>query len=188
VLALVSALEPIVQRIAELTAEIRSALADHADGATFRSLFQDPKTAVCPATMVAEIGDCRERYPTNAALAADGGQAPVAVESGKSKRARFRWACDHRLKDAIATMADASRHHNPWAAEPRRARSASSNQRGPREAGQREARGTHCGRSPSAPPRPRQRSSCARHFATMSPTAQGARRRRGAVWDQPSAP
>jgi hypothetical protein len=42
---------------------------------------------------------------------------PVAVESGKSKRARFRWACDHRLREAINTMADASRHHNPWAAD-----------------------------------------------------------------------
>lgn len=117
VLALVAALEPIVSRIAELTSEIRAALADHADGPTFRSLFRDPKSAVCAAAMLAEIGDCRERYPTKTALAADAGQAPVAVESGKSKRARFRWACDHRLRAAIATMADTSRHHNPWAAD-----------------------------------------------------------------------
>lgn len=117
VLTLVAALEPIVSRIAELTSEIRAALDDHPDGATFRSLFRDDKTAVCPATLLAEIGDCRARYPTIAALAADSGQSPVAVESGKSKRARFRWACDHRLKDAIATMADTSRHHNPWAAD-----------------------------------------------------------------------
>ena len=67
--------------------------------------------------MLAEIGDCRDRYPTKPALAADGGQAPVAVESGKSKRARFRWACDHRLRDAIGTLADTSRHPNPWAAD-----------------------------------------------------------------------
>ena len=117
VLSLVAALDPLVQRIAELTSEIRAALVDHADGPTFRSLFRDPQTAICPATMIAEIGDCRDRYPTVAALAADGGQSPVAVESGKSKRARFRWACDHRLRAAIATMADTSRHHNPWAAD-----------------------------------------------------------------------
>lgn len=117
VLAHVAALQPLVARIAELDAEIRSALVDHPDGDTFRSLFCDPKTAICPATLLAEIGDCRERYPTVAALAGDGGQAPVAIESGKSKRARFRWACDHRLRDALATMADASRHHNPWAAD-----------------------------------------------------------------------
>jgi transposase len=115
VLALVATLEPLVARISELTSEIRSALHDHPDGATFHSLFRDPKSAICAATMLSEIGDCRDRYPTIAALAADGGQAPVAVESGKSKRARFRWACDHRLRDAIATMANTSRHTNPWA-------------------------------------------------------------------------
>jgi transposase len=117
VLALVAALEPIVARISELTAEIRGALQDHADGPTFRSLFIDPKSAVAAATMLSEIGDCRDRYPTKATLAADGGQSPVAVESGKSKRARFRWACDHRLRAAICTLADTSRHHNPWAAD-----------------------------------------------------------------------
>ena len=117
VLSLVAALQPIVARIAELSSETRAALIDHPDGATLRSLFADPKTAICPATMLAEIGDCRARYPAAAALAGDSGQSPVAVESGKSKRARFRWACDHRLRDAIATMADTSRHHNPWAAD-----------------------------------------------------------------------
>jgi transposase len=115
VLALVAALEPIVTRIAELTSEIRAALAEHPDGKTFTSLFRDPKTAICPATLLAEMGDCRDRYPTYRALAADGGQAAVAIESGKSRRARFRWACDHRLRDAIATMADTSRKTNPWA-------------------------------------------------------------------------
>ena len=117
VLALVAALEPIVTRIGELTSEIRDALTDHADGPTFRSLFKDPKSVVAAATLLAEIGDCRERYPTKATLAADGGQAPVAVESGRSKRARFRWACDHRLRAAICVLADTSRHHNPWAAD-----------------------------------------------------------------------
>jgi len=115
VLALVAALEPIVTRITELTSEIRSCLHDHVDGDTFRSLFRDPKSAITAATMLAELGDCRDRYPTIAALAADSGQCPVAIESGKSKRARFRWACDHRLRNAICTLADSSRHHNPWA-------------------------------------------------------------------------
>jgi transposase len=117
VLGLVAALEPLVAQITQLTSEIRSALHDHVDGETFRSLFRDPKTAICPATLLAEIGDCRDRYPTKAALSGDGGQSPVALESGKSKRARFRWACDHRLRDAICTLADTSRHTNPWAAD-----------------------------------------------------------------------
>jgi transposase len=117
VLALVAALEPLVARISELTGELRAALREHPDAPTFRSLFRDPKSAVTASSMLAEMGDCRDRYPTVAALAADAGQAPVAVESGKRKRAQFRWACDHRLRNAICTLADSSRHHNPWAAD-----------------------------------------------------------------------
>ena len=117
VLALVSALEPIVARISELTIEIRDALDEHPDGATFRSLFIAHDSWLCAATMLAEIGDCRDRYPSYRTLAADAGQSPVAVESGKAKRAQFRWACDHRLRDAFDTLADSSRRHNPWAAD-----------------------------------------------------------------------
>src|SRR5437764_1245725 len=117
VLALVSTLEPIVKRISELTIEIRHQLDAHPDGQTFRSLFIAPDSWLCAATMLAEIGDCRERYPSYRALAADAGLAPVAVESGKAKHAQFRWACDHRLRQAFCTLADASRRHNPWAAD-----------------------------------------------------------------------
>ena len=117
VLALVSALEPIVARISELTIEIRHALNAHPDGQTFRSLFIAPDSWLCAASMLAEIGDCRDRYPSYRTLAADAGQCPVAVESGKSKHAQFRWACDHRLRDAFDKLADASRRHDPWAAD-----------------------------------------------------------------------
>ncbi len=117
VLALVDALEPIVERIAQMTAEIRQALEDHPDAPTFRSLFIAPDSVLCAATMLAEIGDCRQRYPDYRALAADGGQPPVAVESGKAKRAQFRWACDHRLREAFNVLADSSQRHNPWAAD-----------------------------------------------------------------------
>ena len=117
VLALVSALDPVVQRISALTIQIRHALNAHPDGRTFRSLFIAHDSWLCAASMLAEMGDCRDRYPTYRALAADGGQCPVAVESGKAKRAQFRWACDHRLRAAFDTLADSSRHHNPWAAD-----------------------------------------------------------------------
>jgi transposase len=64
---------------------------------------------------LAEIGDCRERYPSPEALAADGGMSAVAVESGKQRHAAFRYACAKRPRDALATLADASRHRKPWA-------------------------------------------------------------------------
>ena len=42
---------------------------------------------ICAAELLAEIGDCRARYPTRDTLAADAGQAAVAKESGKRKAA-----------------------------------------------------------------------------------------------------
>ena len=110
VLGLVDALTPIVAAIRVLTAQIRQALDDHPDGRMFRSLFIAPDSVLCAATMISEIGDCRDRYPSYRALAADAGQAPVAVESGKAKRAQFRWACDQRLREAFCVLADSSRH------------------------------------------------------------------------------
>lgn len=117
VLGLVAALRPIVTEISELTSQIRGALAAHPDGAIFAPLFRDAKTAICPATLIAELGDARERYPTDAALAADAGMSPVALESGKRRAATFRRACDKRLRVAVATLADSTRHWHPWAKE-----------------------------------------------------------------------
>ena len=73
VLALSAPSEPIVAEIAALTSRIRAALGTHPDAEIFASLFCDRKTAICPATLIAELGDCRERYPTEAAMAADAG-------------------------------------------------------------------------------------------------------------------
>jgi transposase len=117
VLALVAALQPLVTQIRLLTSEIAGALNTHPDGELYRSLFVDPKAVVTAASLLAEIGDSRNRYPTPDSLAADAGMSAVAIESGKRKHAAFRRACDKRLRNAIATLADASRHRNPWAAD-----------------------------------------------------------------------
>jgi len=115
VLALVAALKPIVEQIRLLTSEIAHAVRTHPDGEIFLSLFKDPKSVICAATLLAEIGDCRARYPTPEHLAADAGMTPVAVESGKRKVACFRRGCDHRLRSAFTTLADSTRHWHPWA-------------------------------------------------------------------------
>jgi transposase len=115
VLALVGALRPLVAQIRRLTSQIAQALNTHQDAAIFQSFFRDPKSRICAATLLAEIGDCRDRYPTSESLAADAGMSPVAVESGKKKTACFRRACDKRLRKAVSTLADATRHHHPWA-------------------------------------------------------------------------
>jgi transposase len=117
VAGLVASLGPIVAEIAALDVRIREVLAAHPDAAIFRPLFRDPKTTICPATLIAELGDCRGRYPTEAAMAADAGMSPVALESGKLRVATFRRACDKRLRAAVATLADSTRHWHPWARE-----------------------------------------------------------------------
>jgi transposase len=115
VLALVAALRPIVEQIRLLTAEIGHAVRAHPDGHIFLSFFKSPDSVICAATLLAEIGDDRGRYPTAEHLAADAGMSPVAVESGRKKVACFRRGCDHRLRQATGTLADATRHWHPWA-------------------------------------------------------------------------
>jgi transposase len=115
VLGLVAALKPIVAQIAELASQIAGAVRAHPDSEVFLPLFKDPKSVVTAARLVAEIGDDRSRYPTRESLAADAGMAPVARESGKRKVAAFRWACDKRLRDAVACLANSTRHTHPWA-------------------------------------------------------------------------
>jgi transposase len=115
VLGLVAALRPIVDQIRGLTSRIAGAVRSHPDGKVFLPLFKDPKSVVTAARLVAEIGDDRGRYPSCDSLAADAGMAPVARESGKRKVAGFRWACDKRLRDAVACPANSTRHTHPWA-------------------------------------------------------------------------
>jgi Transposase/Transposase IS116/IS110/IS902 family len=115
VLGLVATLRALVTQISQLTRQIAATLDAHNDGSIFQSFFRDPKSRICAATLLAEIGDCRDRYPTAESLAADAGMSPVAVESGKKKTASFRRACDKRLRKAISTLADATRHYHPWA-------------------------------------------------------------------------
>jgi transposase len=115
VLALVATLEVIVKQISQLTTQIREAVHTHPDGHIFLSFFKDPKSVICAATLLAEIGNDRARYPNADRLAADAGMTPVAVESGRKKVACFRHGCDHRLRKATSILADATRHHHPWA-------------------------------------------------------------------------
>lgn len=117
VLALLTALRPLVEQIKLLSSQIAHSVRTHPDGHVFLSLFRGPKSTVTAARLVAEIGDCRDRYPSAEALAADAGMSPVAVESGKRKVASFRRACDKRLRDAVATLADTTRHGHPWASD-----------------------------------------------------------------------
>ena len=114
VCALADLLSNLLEQIAKLTARIEHAVAQLDDGVLIMSL---PRTGrLNAAQILAEIGDVRERLTTADQLAAEAGVAPVTRQSGKSRAVLFRWACNHRLRAAITTWADNSRHGSPWAA------------------------------------------------------------------------
>ena len=115
VLSFVAMIRTLNAQIKDLEREIRAQVRAHPDGPIFLSLFKSPNSVITAAELLAEIGDCRERYPTRDALAADAGQAAVAVESGKWKTAGFRRACNKRLRVAFCRLANSSRHWHPWA-------------------------------------------------------------------------
>ena len=120
--ALVASLTGIVDAIRDLTSRIEHAVADLPDGRIVMSFPRAGK--INAAQILAELGDVRERFPTEARLAAEAGVCPVTHASGKSRGVTFRWACNHRLRAAITCFADNSRHSSPWAADIyRRARS-----------------------------------------------------------------
>ncbi len=111
--ALVAVLKPLVTQIATLSAAVEHAVEAHPDGKIVTSLFR--KGRVCAATLLAELGDDRARFVSGDHLAAEGGAAPVTRESGKHRAVTFRWACNMRLRQALVTLADTTRHTNPWA-------------------------------------------------------------------------
>jgi Transposase IS116/IS110/IS902 family len=114
VLSYVAMIRTLNAQITDLESEIRDQMRAHPDGPIFLSLFKSPNSVIT-AELLAEIGDCRQRYPNRDPLAADAGQAAVAVESGKWKTAGFRRACNKRLRVAFCRLADSSRHWHPWA-------------------------------------------------------------------------
>ena len=114
VIGLTATLRPIVEQISQLTSQIAGAVKAHSDGPIFLAFFRDRKSVITAAGLLAEIGD-NTRYPTDDSLAADAGQAPVTIQSGKHQAATFRWACDKRLRKHIAVLADSTRHWHPWA-------------------------------------------------------------------------
>lgn len=111
--ALVAVLTALVARIATLTAAVEHAVDAHPDSKIVTPLFRSGR--LCAASILAELGDDRARYTSAEQLAAETGAAPVTRESGKHRAVTFRWACNMRLRAAFATLADTTRHTNPWA-------------------------------------------------------------------------
>jgi len=113
--AFLAALSTVVQQIKLLSEQIDEQLALHTDAHIFTSLPRAGR--VRAARLLAEIGDCRARFPTPDSLACLAGVAPSTRQSGRFRAVGFRWAADKQLRDAICDFAGDSIRANPWAAD-----------------------------------------------------------------------
>jgi len=112
---LVATLVDLRARIDTLDERIAESLALHHDAAVFTSL---PRAGINRAALLlAEIGDCRARFPDDTALAAAAGVAPSTRASGKKHHVAFRHSCDKKLREALIDFAADSRQASPWAAD-----------------------------------------------------------------------
>ena len=109
----VSVLQRLVTEIRKLSSAIEHAVAQLRRG---RVVMSFPRAGrINAAQILAELGDDPARFPTDDQLAAEAGVAPVTYASGKQRGVHFRWACNKRLRRAITTFADNSRHSSAWA-------------------------------------------------------------------------
>lgn len=83
----------------EYDTEIRALLAAHPDTRIFTAFpGVGPVTA---ATLLAGMGEDRDRHPSAASLLAETGLAPVTRASGRTRQVRFRYAANKRMRHAI---------------------------------------------------------------------------------------
>ena len=112
---LASILEQLVAKLLKLTVRVEHEVAELPEGRIVMSLPRSGR--VNAAQILAELGDQRARFDSAEHLAAEAGVVPITYASGKQRGVVFRWACNHRLRAAITTFADNSRHASPWAAD-----------------------------------------------------------------------
>ncbi len=111
--AYVAVLKTLRTQIDELNGRLDELLSAHPVAAIFHSL---PRCAtVRAATLLAEIGDCRARFPDAESLACLAGVAPSTRASGRHRAVTFRFSSDKKLRDAICDFAGDSWRGNAWA-------------------------------------------------------------------------
>lgn len=112
-LAYVNVLKALRLQIDELNTRLDELLDAHPDAHIFRSL---PRCAtVRAATLLAEIGDCRARFPDPESLCSLAGVAPSTRASGRHRVVTFRFSSDTKLREAICDFAGDSWRGNAWA-------------------------------------------------------------------------
>jgi transposase len=114
-LALVDLLEQVGRFLDDYEAAITAVLERHPDTALFASF---PGTGlITTATLLAEIGEDRSRFPSPGSLMAEAGLAPVTRQSGSSRRVGFRYAANHHLRAAWGQWMLTAIRISPWTRE-----------------------------------------------------------------------
>lgn len=112
-IAYITVLKTLRAQIDELDSRLEELLDTHPDAHIFRSL---PRCAtVRAATLLAEIGDCRARFPDAETLACLAGVAPSTRASARHRAVTFRFSSNKKLRDAICDFAGDSWQANTWA-------------------------------------------------------------------------
>lgn len=111
-LALVDLLEQVGRILDDYETAIAGVLERHPDAALFASF---PGTGpITAATLLAEIGEDRSRFPSPGSLLAEAGLAPVTRQSGSSRRVGFRYAANHHLRAAWGQWMLTAIRISPW--------------------------------------------------------------------------
>ena len=98
-LALVDQIELLNRQLKCFDLRVAETFARHPDASIFAGF--PAAGPVIAASLLAEIGEDRARFPTVDVLLAEAGLAPVTCASGKVTRVRFRRACNTRLRDTF---------------------------------------------------------------------------------------
>jgi hypothetical protein len=103
------------QHLADYDDAIALAVERHPDAPIFASF---PGVGpIGTAVLLAEIGEDRTHYPVVEVLLAEAGLAPVTRASGRSCQVRFRYAANHRLREACVWWAYNSLKESTWASD-----------------------------------------------------------------------
>jgi transposase len=112
-LAFVAVLKSLRTQIDELETRIAELLDAHPDAPIFQSLRRSG--TIREATLLAEIDDCRARFPDPESLACLAGVAASTRASDRHHTVTFRWAAEKKLRDALCDFAGDSWRANAWA-------------------------------------------------------------------------
>ena len=111
-LSLVNVLDALQRQIQEYRSHITQAFAQHPDHDIFGSL-PGAKQHLAPR-LLGLIGTVREVFPDSESLMCQAGVSPVGYESGKLRKARFRFVCDHFLRHTVHLWVDQTRKTSHW--------------------------------------------------------------------------